>query len=87
MYGFGRRFLRLAQCHGGFFRGETMPRKPLKIEMRIINTDFPRFVIVDGRKRFWTGTGWSRRLREALLYAHADPLRDDIERLKRENCG
>jgi len=60
-----------------------MTRKPPKIEMRIVNTTFPRFVIVNGR-RFWTGRGWSRRLREALLYAHADVLRHDIERLKAE---
>jgi hypothetical protein len=50
--------------------------------MRIVNLDFPRFVIVNGRGRYWTGKGWSVKLREALLYAHADPLRDDIERLK-----
>jgi hypothetical protein len=55
--------------------------KPPRIQRRIINTDFPRFVIVKGR-RYWTGSGWSRNLRMALLYAHADPLRDDIERLK-----
>ena len=70
---------------GGFVSGgETMRHKPPKIEMRIINTEFPRFVIVD-RRRYWTGTGWSRRLHEAYLYAHADVLREDIKRLKREN--
>lgn len=57
-----------------------------KIEMRIINVDFPRFVIIDGRKRYWTGKGWNRRLGRALLYAHADFLRQDIEMLKK-NCG
>jgi hypothetical protein len=58
------------------------PYKPPKIEMRIINVTFPRFVIVNGRGRYWTGKGWSRKLRHALVYAHADPLRDDIEKLK-----
>ena len=62
-----------------------MPHKPPKIEKRIINLDFPRFVIARGR-RYWTGRGWSRRLHRALLYADADVLRDNIERLKRENC-
>ncbi len=62
-----------------------MRHKPPKIEMRIINVAFPRFVIVDGRRRYWTGRGWSRKLRDALLYAHADLLRDDIEKLKK-NC-
>ena len=64
---------------------ETMPKKLPKIEMRIINVTFPRFVIVNHR-RYWTGRGWSRRLRRALLYAHADFLRNDIEMLKK-NCG
>jgi len=61
-----------------------MRHKLPKIEMRIINVTFPRFVIVD-RRRYWTGRGWSRELRDALLYAHADLLRDDIEKLKK-NC-
>jgi len=39
----------------------------------------PRFVIVDCRGRYWTGRGWSSRLRDSLLYASADRLRDDIE--------
>jgi hypothetical protein len=60
----------------------TMPHKLPKIEMRIINVTFPRFVIVD-RGRYWTGSGWSRKLRAALLYAHADLLRDDIDKLKK----
>ncbi len=68
-----------------------MPHKPPKIEMRIINVVFPRFVIVDGRGRYWTGDerpgkGWSRRLRRALLYAHAELLRQDIEKLTK-NCS
>ncbi len=61
-----------------------MRKRLPKIEMRIINVTFPRFVIVD-RRRYWTGNGWSRKLRDALLYAHADFLRDDIEKLKK-NC-
>ena len=61
-----------------------MPKKLPKIEMRIINVTFPRFVIVD-RRRYWTGRGWSRKLRDALLYAHADLLQNDIEKLKK-NC-
>jgi hypothetical protein len=63
-----------------------MPYKPPKIEMRIINVTFPRFVIVDDHRRYWTGRGWSRRLRKASVYAHADVLRDDIEMLKKD-CG
>ena len=62
-----------------------MRHKPPKIEMRIINVTFPRFVIVD-RRRYWTGNGWSGRLRRALLYSHADVLREDIEKLKK-NCS
>ncbi len=65
-----------------------MRRKP-KIEMRIVNVVFPRFIIVDrGRHRYWTGEGrgWSRRRHDALLYADADVLRADIEELKK-NCS
>jgi len=62
-----------------------MRYKPPKIEMRIVNVTFPRFVIVD-RRRYWTGNGWSLRRRDALLYAHADLLRQDIEMLKK-NCS
>ena len=62
-----------------------MPKKLPKIEMRIINVTFPRFVIVN-HCRYWTGRGWSRQLCRALLYAHADRLRDDIEMLKK-NCS
>ena len=64
-----------------------MRHKPTKIEMRIWNVKepldilhHPRFVIVDGRGRWWTGKGWSRK--RFLLYASADLLRDDIEKLK-----
>ena len=59
-----------------------MRHKPPKIEMRIVNVTFPRFVIVD-RRRYWTGRRWTRTSRDALLYAHADLLRDDIEKLKK----
>lgn len=62
-----------------------MPKRLPKIEMRIINTTYPRFVIVD-RRRYWTGSGWSLRLRDALLFAHADLLRDEIEKLKQKYC-
>lgn len=65
-----------------------MRDKP-KIEMRIVNVVFPRFIIVDrGRHRYFTGRGrgWSRKRHDALLYADADVLRDDIEKLKK-NCS
>ena len=55
--------------------------------MRIINVKFPRFVIINPEKQYWTGEGWSPRLRKALLYAHADFLREDIERLNAQVEG
>lgn len=61
-----------------------MPKKPPKVEMRIWNIVFPRFVIVDGRGRYWTGKGWSRK--RFLLYAHAEILKQDIEMLKQKYC-
>lgn len=65
-----------------------MRHKPTKIQRRIINvvSPFPRFAIIDDRGRYWTGKGWSRKLRRALLYYHADLLRDDIEMLKLRYC-
>ncbi len=62
-----------------------MLHKQPKIEMRIVNVRFPRFIIVD-RRRYYTGNGWSLKRRDALLYAHADLLREDIEKLKK-NCS
>ena len=58
-----------------------MRHKSPKIEMRIVNVTFPRFVIVD-RRRYWTGREWSRNRRRALVYAHSDLLWEDIEKLK-----
>lgn len=58
-----------------------MRRKQQRIEMRIVNVTYPRFVIIAPVGQYWTGKGWSPRLRDALLYAHADLLRDDIEAL------
>jgi hypothetical protein len=58
---------------------------PPQIQIRIINTRFPRFVIVSRYGFHWTGEGWSRHLRKALLYADANVLRSDIERLKITN--
>jgi hypothetical protein len=62
-----------------------MSHMPPKIQMKIICTTYPRFVIVSRNGFYWTGEGWSRYLRNALLYADADVLRDDIERLKMTN--
>lgn len=59
-----------------------MSPRPPQIQMRIICTTYPRFVIVSRYGFHWTGEGWSRHLRNALVYADADVLRDDIERLK-----
>ncbi len=43
---------------------------------------FPRFVIVRRPERsFWTGRGWSRRLRAAVLFANIDDLNRQIARL------
>lgn len=61
-----------------------MRPKPPKIQMKIINVTFPRFVIVDRRGLYWTGEGWNQNLGRALLYAHAELLSNDIERLKKE---
>jgi len=64
---------------------KTMRHRLPKIEMRIINVTYPRFVIVDGRGRYFTGKGWHRNLRRALLFAHAELLREEIEKLKQQS--
>ena len=48
-----------------------MSHKPLKIAVRIVGTEHPRFVIVSNRKQFWGGTAWTTEYRKALLFAHA----------------
>ena len=53
-----------------------------RIEMRILCLDFPRYVIIDERQRYWTGQGWSHSRRHALLYADSERLRTDIEKLQ-----
>jgi hypothetical protein len=76
----------LVSASGGAERSVTFMRdKSPKIQMRIINTRYPRFTIVSRNGFYWTGEGWSRWLRNALLYADADLLRDDIERLRVTN--
>jgi hypothetical protein len=45
---------------------------------------FPRLVIRDKSRPgewFWTGRGWSRRLRKALLFASLDDVNRTIARL------
>ncbi len=57
-------------------------KKPSLIAEINLDAEWLRYVIQDERGRYWTGRGWSRRPRRALLYAHADFLREDIEELK-----
>lgn len=45
---------------------------------------FPRYVVVwrrSGKRRYWTGRGWSGRHHEALLFADLDDLNREIARL------
>ena len=35
---------------------------------RLGNSDWPRFAVRSGKLRYFTGKGWSRSLRDALLY-------------------
>ncbi|WP_435017976.1 hypothetical protein TA3x_005599 [Tundrisphaera sp. TA3] len=45
---------------------------------------FRRYVVRDRKRQgewFWTGQGWSRRLREALLFADPDDVNRQIARL------
>ena len=64
-----------------------MQHKPLKIGVGIVGTEFPRFVIVNNRKQFWTGTDWSASRRKVMLYAHAWLVQHDTEELKQKKCS
>jgi hypothetical protein len=62
-----------------------MPHKPIKIGVRIVGEQFPRFVIVNNRRRFWNGKKWTTELRKALLYAHPSLVQKDAEDLKHKH--
>ena len=64
-----------------------MSRRPLQIGVRIFNERFPRLVIVNNRRKFWTGTGWTKDFRQALLYAHPWLVQQEVEELRQKHCG
>ena len=58
---------------------------PYKIRL-VGPPEHPRFVIRDARRlvdTFWTGRGWSRRLRDARLFADPDDVATVVERMSR----
>lgn len=64
-----------------------MPHKPLEIGVRIVGEQFPRYVIVSNRRRFWTGRGWTKDVRKAGLWAHADLVQREAEELRQKYGG
>lgn len=62
-----------------------MPHRPLKIGVRIVGEQFPRLVIVNNRRRFWSGKGWTREFREVLLYAHPWLAQRDVVELRQKH--
>ncbi len=60
-----------------------MPRKRPQIGVQIVGTRFLRFAIADDRQQVWTGSGWSDRRSDALLYAQTEVVRQDVRLLKR----
>ena len=66
-----------------------MPRNSDSFKVRLVGPpEHPRFVIRDNRRlidHFWTGNGWSRRLRAARLYANTDDVAKTVERLTRQH--
>ena len=62
-----------------------MPHRPLKIGVRIVGEKFPRLVIVNNRRRFWSGEGWTREFRKALLYAHPWLAQQDVVELRQKH--
>ena len=64
----------------------VMARKPLKIAVSIVGEIHPRFIIVNNRRQFWSGTVWTTEFRKALLYAHANIVQADCEELRQKLC-
>ena len=64
------------------------PRRP-KIGVQIIGTRWMRFIIANDRGEVWNGLFWSERRGDALLYAHIELIRRDVNDLKRRlrNAG
>jgi len=60
-----------------------MSRERPQIGVQIVGIRFLRFVIADDRGQVWTGTRWSDRRSDALLYAEVEVVRQDVRRLKR----
>lgn len=63
-----------------------MPRERALFKIRMVGQrpDHPRFVVRDARRlvaHFWTGKGWSRRLRDARLFADPADVARTIKRL------
>ena len=57
-----------------------------RVVPRLVRECYPRYVVVrrDDRKvvRYWTGSAWSSRLRDARLYAHYQDVESVITRLR-----
>lgn len=62
-----------------------MPRKRPQIGVHIVGTRWLRFLIANDRQQVWTGTQWSHRRREAMLYAHVEIIRRDMHRLQKQS--
>jgi hypothetical protein len=61
-----------------------MPRKKSSIGVQIVGTRWLRFIIANERRQVWTGSRWSDRRSDALLYAHVEVVRADFKNLKRQ---
>jgi Ethanolamine utilization protein EutJ (predicted chaperonin) len=60
------------------------PRRP-QIGVQITNARFLRFVIANDRRQVWTGMEWSDNRSDALIYAHVEIVRQDVQHLKRRH--
>jgi hypothetical protein len=61
-----------------------MPHRRPKIVIQIACTRWLRFIIANDAGQAWTGTDWADRRSGALLYAHVEVVREDVQRLKRQ---
>jgi hypothetical protein len=61
-----------------------MPRKKSSIGVQIVGTRWLRFIIANERRQVWTGSRWSDRRSDALVYAHIELVRADVSNLRRQ---
>jgi hypothetical protein len=54
------------------------------LRVRQVGDQFPRYIVACENGTFWTGSGWSPKVKDALKYASLPVIRDDWKRLQEQ---